>query len=189
MNTENNQEVVVTPEGNEGDGDTTVTLTKEEHTKLNETIGSLKRDLKDAKKTKAPKDEVTPEKTKSDDLNLLQNRLDKQTLRSAKITHEDDVELAQKTAKKWNMELDDVVEDEDFLMKLEKGRDKRATADATSNIKGDKGSTSSKNSTDYWIAKGERPTKEQMPDRKDRVKVIKALAKNASTNGKKFYND
>src|SRR3990167_1405163 len=108
-----NQEVGADTQNDAGEGEQveTIAIPKSDYEKLNQTLGSLKREIKDLKK---PKEETkeTPEKTKPDDA-LLQ-RMEKLALKTANVTHEDDVELARKTAKKWGMEIEEVLEDDDF---------------------------------------------------------------------------
>jgi len=190
MNTEdNNQTVDVDTETNEGEGDTdtdTISLSRTEYEKLNQTLGSLKRELKDLKK---PKDEPkeTPQKTKPDD-NVLLQKLERMALRQAGISHPEDVELAQKTAKKWGMDIDEVLADEDFKSKLERQQSARSNVEATSNIKGGAGTSHAKNTPEYWLAKGVPPTAADVPDRKLRASIARAMLASAKTS-KTFYND
>lgn len=182
MSTETNQEATVTPEATEEKEP--VVDTSADIAKLNETIGSLKRELKDAKKAaKPPVETETPEKTEPTDNGLIE----KTFLRAAQITAEDEVELALETAKKWDMPIDKLVDDEDFVAKLSKHRTAKANADATSNVKGDKSGTSQKYTPEYWLAKGELPTREQVPDRKARIAITNAFKKDSENKGK-FYN-
>src|SRR3990167_2966853 len=124
--------------------------------------------IRSRERTKALKEKVTelvkvqPDKkdNKSDDT-LLQ----KAYLRSAQITAEDEVELALTTAKKWDVSIDKLVDDEDFKIKLEKLRTSKANIAATHNLKGGKGPSEAKNTPEYWIAKGVPPTPDQVPDR------------------------
>src|SRR3990167_9262448 len=97
-----------------GEGETVETLSipKKDYENLNQTLGSLKRELKDLKKAKEETKETPTENQKSDDA-LLQ-RMERLALKTANVTHEDDVELARKTAKKWGMEIEEVLEDDDF---------------------------------------------------------------------------
>lgn len=172
-------------EGGEGNEQKeTVSIAKADYDKLNQTLGSLKRELKDLKK---PKDEPkeTPQETKQPDNSLLE----KTYLRAAQITAEDEVEFALTTAKKWGMEIDKLVDDEDFKVKLEKLRTQKANELATSNIKGGSGSSQTKNTAEYWTAKGVPPTADDVPDRKTRAAIVRSMMANARTNGKKFYND
>src|SRR3990167_5880328 len=120
MMPEINEKGIVPPEGGEGEGvaiQDEVKLSKKEYEELIEgkaTVGSLKRDLKDAQKAlEDAKTTKTPEKTKPEEFGLLQ----KSFLRSAGITAEDEIELAKVTALKWGIEVDKLVDDEDFKIK------------------------------------------------------------------------
>ena len=171
----------------EGEKDVeTVSVPKKDYDTLNQTLGSLKRELKDLKKSKEETKE-TPEKTKLDENRLLE-RIEKMSLNQAGITHEDDVALAKTTAKKWNVDLEDVLKDDDFKVKLEKQQSARDNLAATSKVKGGAGTSQAKNTPEYWIAKGTPPTRADVPDRKTRATIARAMMSNAKS-GKKFYND
>lgn len=159
----------------------TISITKKDYETLNQTLGSLKREIKDLKK---PKDTPQPTDTKPEAIGLVQ----KTFLRAAQITHPEDVEFALATAKKWGVELDTLVDDTDFQVKLERQRTQRSNAEATSNIRGGAGTNTAKNTPEYWIAKGTPPSATDVPDRKARVKIARAMIANATTS-KKFYND
>ncbi len=173
-----------------GEGETgaeVLSIPKKEYDTLNQTLGSLKKELKDLKKSaETPKE---TQQTKTEESALLQ-KIERMSLRQAGLTHQDDVELAQKTAKKWGVDIDEVLSDEDFKVKLERQQTARDNAIATSGIKGGVGAQSSKNSPEYWLAKGTPPSPTEMPDRKTRQKIAAAFLKN-SKNGssKQFYND
>ena len=94
-----------------------------------------------------------------------------------------------KARKKWGVEVDALVDDDDFKAKLEKHRTTKANSLATSNIRGSAGETQAKNTPEYWISKGAPPSRTDVPDRKTRATIVRAMMKNASTDGKKFYND
>lgn len=128
-------------------------------------------------KTEAPQN-------KSDAFALSQ----KSFLRAAGISAPDEVELALKTAKKWGMEVDEVVDDEDFKVKLDRLRTDKSNAAATSNIKSGNGSSNAKQSPEYYIARGTPPTRDEVPDRKTRASIARAMV-DAGKNSKKFYND
>ena len=171
-------------EGSEQTSVETVSVIKSDYDKLHETVGSLKRELKDLRKAS----QETPQQTNQSDSALLQ-KVERMALKGAGIPHQDDVALAQKTAKKWGVDLDEVLEDEDFLIKLEKQRTMRSNLDATSNIHGDKtGGTSAKETAAYWFAKGTPPTPQDVPDRKTRSSIIRAMMDKGGK-GKTFYND
>lgn len=193
MNTdENNQDVVVdTQNTNEGEGETNndlVQLSKTEYEKLNQTLGSLKRELKDLKK---PKEETkeTSKTNQPDEVSQLKEKLDKQALRSAQITHQDDIELARNTAKKWNMDLDDVLVDQDFQAKLERQRTSRSNIEATSGVRGGgAGGTQAKNTLEYWKEKGVPPTPADVPNSEIRRKIVRGMLSDSKTTKGKFYN-
>ena len=147
---------------------------------VSELTGKLNR-----KETKADKVEVVKEEEKSEEFGLLQ----KTFLRSAGITDEDEVELAQEIQKQTGLDYDRLVEDDYFISKLEKLRDSKATADATSNIKGGKGTQEAKNTAEFWIAKGVPPSREDLPDNKLRRSIGKEMWTKAKSGGKTFYNE
>lgn len=184
MNSETNQEVAAT-ETAVAEAPAEIKLSKTEYDELMEakaTAGSLKREMKDLKKSLEAKPEAKEPKS---DLGLLQ----KGYLRMSGITAEDEVELALSTAKKWGVEVDSLVDDEDFKLKLDKLRTAKANVTATSNISGGPGKTPSQTDPAYWVAKGSMPSADQVTDRKARATIMRAFMKNAGTNGKKFYND
>lgn len=187
MNTEeNNQADGAQSQEGAGEGShvesETIAIPKSDYEKLNQTLGSLKRELKDLKK---PKEEVKDApKTNQPDNSLLE----KAYLRSAGINDADEVKLALDTAKKWGVSIDALVDDDDFKIKLEKVRTQKSNELATSGVKGGAGTSQAKNTPEYWIAKGAPPTATDVPDRKARVKIAKAFMANAK-NSKTFYND
>jgi len=188
MITESNQEATVTPEVTESEVETTedtISISRKEYDTLNQSLGSLKRELKDLRKqSSTPKEELQNRPDES----ILVQKIEKMALKSAGITHPDDIELAQKTAKKWGVDIDEVLSDEDFVAKLDRQRTARSNADATSNIRGDKSRSQAKDSADYWIAKGTPPTADQVPDRRERAKIVRSML-TASKSKPKFYNE
>lgn len=114
--------------------------------------------------------------------------LEKTYLRTADIIEEDEVELVKKLMEETGKGIE-VIETKYFKSELEELRSKKATEKAVSDIRGGRGGVKAADSPDYWVAKGVPPTKEQVPDRKTRVKIARAMMQNASTGGKKFYND
>ncbi|MES2224141.1 MAG: hypothetical protein V4469_04390 [Patescibacteria group bacterium] len=174
-----------TGEGGSGEVET-ISIPKADYEKLNQTLGSLKRENKDLKKPKEPAEETSTKNAKPDE-SPLQSRLEKIALRGANISHEDDVALARSTAKKWNMDLEDVLTDSDFKTKLERQQTERGNLEATSAIKSGAGSSQAKNTPEYWIAKGTPPSVTDVPDRKTRAKIARAMMANTKSN-KQFYN-
>ena len=155
-----------------------VTLKKSEYETLNQTLGSLKRELKDLRK---PKEETPAPQLDSSGL------VEKTFLRAAGISGDEEVSLALETAKKWGMPIDKLVDDEDFKQKLEKHRIQKANLEATTNVRGDKSGGSAKDSLAYWQAKGTPPTPQDVPDDKTRRGIVREMIK-SSKSGAKFYN-
>ena len=190
MDTDTTTETDAPAENGAGEGEATVetvSVPKGDYDKLNQTLGSLKRELKDLKKASEAKETPTKE-TKTEESALLQ-KIERMSLRQAGLTHADDIELARDTAKKWGMDIDELLSDDDWAVKLEKAQTKRSNAEATKDVRGGGNTTSAKNTPAYWIAKGVPPSREDVPDRKTRALIGRALMKNANTNGKTFYND
>lgn len=189
--TETNEEVDVDTANNGAEGNEpkvdTVAVPKEEYDKLNQTLGSLKRELKDLKKPKEEPPETA--KTNQPDNSLLE-KLERMALRQAGITHTDDMELAKNTAKKWGVDIDEVLNDEDFKVKLERQQANRTNIEATSGIKGSgTGSSQAKNTPEYWLAKGTPPSATDIPDAKVRRKISVAMFKAGTKDNLKFYNN
>jgi len=184
-----NEEVVVDTESNEaegGDEADIVKVAKADYDKLNQTLGSLKRELKDFKKSKEETKE-TAQQTKPDENALLQ-KLERMSLRQAGITEAEDIELARNTAKKWGVDIDEVIADDDFKVKLERQQTARANVKATSGVRGGAGTSQAKNTAEYWQAKGTPPTPADVPDRKTRQAIVSKMMQ-AEDSGGKFYNE
>lgn len=162
-----------------------VKLTKAEYEELigaKATVGSLKRELKDLRK---PKEEHT-EKSSTEEFGLLQ----KTYLRSAGIVDEDEVALAKKIKKEIGVEWDTLPDNKYFKMELDSLRTDKANAQATDVRGGGAQGSGAKNAPEHWIAKGIPPTVKDVPDRKERVKIINAMVKNEKNGGGgKFYNE
>jgi hypothetical protein len=154
-------------------------LTKEEQYHV------LKGRLKRLEKDLGIQEQAPQNSTPDASADLLQ----KTFLRSAGITADDEVALAQETAKKWGMPIDKLVDDEDFKQKLETLRTKKANELATSGIEGGGATKGVNEDPAYWIAKGTPPTREQVPNRKARAAIARAMVAASKNNGKKFYND
>jgi hypothetical protein len=147
----------------------------------------FKTKLEKAKET-PPATPVEPKGEPKPDDNKLLERIERVSLRQAGVEHPDDIDLARKTAKKWNMDVEEVLADEDFKVKLEKQQTSRANTQATSGVKGGAGSSQAKNTPEYWVAKGTPPTPADVPDRKVRAKIVRAMMESTKS-GKKFYNE
>lgn len=192
MDTETTETEVATENGNgEGEIDT-LTIPKKDYETLNQTLGSLKREIKDLKKANEDSKKIeTPTNQKPDDA-LLQ-RMEKMAFKQHNLSHEDDIDLARKTAKKWNMEVEDVLEDDDFQVKLKKQQDSRANIEATSGVKGESGmKTGGKSKADFWINSNTPPTDTDIENNKiskmELAKIMEHFIKSKGSN-KVFYND
>lgn len=175
------------PEG-EGAQVEEIKLSKQEYDELQKIKtehGSFKRELKDLKKSQESKKDETPEQTKPEDSALLK----KAFLRSSGITDKEEQDLALETAKKWGVEVDALVDDEDWQAKLSKHRTAKSNALATSGIKAGAGTSGAKNTTEYWKAKGTPPTPEDVPDRKTRQKIVREMLASSGNKGTSFYNE
>ncbi len=185
--TKTTENVTVDTKNSGGEGETveSISIPKTEYDTLNQTLGSLKKEIKDLKK--APKDELkeTHKNSKeSEEFGLLH----KTYLRAAGVITEDEVELARKIQKETGMDWDKVPDSKYFKLELEELRTSKANATATSNIRGGQGKSDAKNTPEYWIAKGTPPSATDVPDRKVRTKIALAMMNNAKSS-KKFYND
>jgi hypothetical protein len=174
-----------TTNGTEGEGET-ITIKKSDYDKTNQTLGSLKRELKDLKKPKEDTKETVQTKT---DENALLQKLERISLRQAGLDHADDIALARQTAEKWKMDIDEVLSDPDFKAKLERQQTDRTNTLATSGVRGTAGKGGTKDTSEYWIAKGVPPTPADIPDRATRAKVVRAVIDSQKNGGKTFYND
>ena len=150
--------------------------------------------IKTRERTKALRDQLaelksTPPPIKKEEKPEENGLIKKTFLRAAGISDAEEVELALSTAKKWGMDVDKLVDDEDWKEKLDKFRTKKSNELASSNIRGGQGSIQAKLTPEYWQAKGIPPSPADVPDRKTRAKIIRTMMASATTDGKKFYND
>lgn len=189
MSTENNNQAeAVDSTNNGGEGgaqDEKVTLTKSEYEKLNQDLGSLKRELKEYKK---PKDsDKTPEKTNNSDLS--KEDVDDLLMQVSGITKDSETALAKKLQKETNLPLKQLLNSKYFKTELEDLRTSEANAEASTGIKGDKqNSQGAKGTAEYWLAKGEYPTREQVPDPKVRTAIRQGLVNKEKGKTGGFYN-
>jgi len=185
MTTEDNNQTPaeVTEQKVEQESGDFLQVSKTEWEKTNQTLGSLKRQLKDLQKSNEPKETAEPNQD-----NALLQRLERIAFKQAGIDHPDDMELARKTAQKWKVDVDEVLADEDFKVKLERQQTVRNTRDATTNIKGDPGTSPSKTDPAIYIARGAPPTSTEVSSRKERAKIVRAMLEHGKSTGT-FYNE
>lgn len=190
MSTEINQEAVATPEVSEEstvEANPELDSLKADLQNRDEMIGSLKRELKDAKKAAKETKTVEQEPQKSDDTGLLQ-KFDKLALRTEGITDEDEVELANKLKEETGKDMEDLLNSKYFKSELEALRETKANVAAAAGVKGSAGSSNAKQTPEYWIAKGTPPSREDVPDRKTRAAIARAMMADQK-DGRKFYSD
>lgn len=141
----------------------------------------------------ATKNKKSDDKTSKNEGSLKpdgDNLLQKTFLRAASISDPEEIDLALETATKWNMPIDKLVDDADFKSKLQKFRDEKAIEKATTDVKGNRGgsATGAKNTAEYYIAKGQPPTPQDVPDRKTRATIIRQFL-SSQKSSKTFYSD
>lgn len=189
MSTENNNQaeaVDSTNNGGEGEPQSeSITLSKAEYEKMNQDLGSLKRELKEFKK---PKDsDKTPEKTNNSDFS--KDDVEDLLMQVSGITKDSETALAKKLQKETNLPLKQLLNSKYFKTELEDLRTSEANAEASTGIKGDKqNSQGAKGTAEYWVAKGEYPTREQVSDPKVRTEIRKALVAKEKGKTGGFYN-
>lgn len=175
-------------QGTDNNGLEEVKISKQDFDTLNQTIGSLKRELKDLKKPKDTEDtQKNPKLSKNDE---VVQKLERLALKQAGISHEDDIKLARETSKKWGVDVDELLSDPDFKVKLERQQSEREAITATTDIRGNATTGNAKNTPEYWIAKGTPPSPNDVPDKALRQKIVsQMLAKAKAGDNAKFYND
>lgn len=194
MSTETNQNETVDSKNDGGEGVQTaeeIKLAKAEYEELlgiKATVGSLKRELKDLRKSKEETQERTPDKNQTEDTQL-QERVKRLELKAAGISSEKEIALAERLQKETGLDWEKLLGSKYFTAELSDLRTEMANDTAASNIRGDGSASNTKNTTAYWQAKGAPPTPDQVPDRKVRARIAREMAKSASTSGKTFYND
>lgn len=140
------------------------------------------------------KSESKPKEAKSDD--KLIERLDKLALNVAGIKEADEVELFDKWKEDTGREADEIVGNEIFKKELENLRTARANQEATSDVKGEAGTSGAKDNPDYWIAKATKGKdgKLEFPEETPKElysKILDKLSKDepGSNENLKFYNE
>lgn len=145
-------------------------------------LGKAKDELKKAKPAAESGDGNGQEKSKQGngaEKKGSLDRVDKAVLRTEKITHAEDIELVESIMKETGKDLEAVLESKYFQGELKSLREVRATKDATPDGTRRSG-TGSRDSVDYWLAKGELPPMDQPELRR---KVVNAkMAKEKSGN-------
>jgi hypothetical protein len=134
-----------------------------------------------------PKEEKVENKEPSDEFGLTELTY----LKVEGIKTDEEIDFVTEQLKEANLTKDNLPKllgNKYFQSALEDFRSTKAKEKATSGIKGSRGTTKATDSVEHWVAKGVPPTKEQVPDRKTRAKIARALI-DSSKSSKQFYND
>lgn len=134
-----NEEENVVEETTEGEEET-VTLSKAEYDKLNQTLGSLKKEVKTYKKeTETPKESNEPDYARL------------AYLASQRVDHMDDQRLVLDEANRLKLPLTDVLNMEHIKARLEANRNQRTAESGAPTGTGRKGGAG-KGDVDYYLA-------------------------------------
>lgn len=187
---QNNQAVAADTSNGGGEGESnnaeTITINRSDYDKLQSDLGSLKRENKDLKKPKEPKNEETPNQTND---SALSKEIEELAMQVAGITKDSELELARKLQKETNLPMKQLINSKYFKSELEDLRASEANAEASSGIKGDKSNSQNpKSSAAYWIAKGEYPPRDQVSDKAVRKEIRDALVAKEKGSTGRFYN-
>jgi hypothetical protein len=154
------------------ENDESVSISKEEYQKLTQTLGSLKRELKDLKK---PNEEVSERTNKSGGLDY-----GAKAFLVANGIKGSETKLVEEAIKNTGESLEQILENPYFQAKLQETRDLAMTANATP--KGNRATSVPTDSVEYWMAKPIEEVPQEM-----RAKVVNARL--ASDKSKEmFYN-
>lgn len=160
-----NEDEVVVEETTEGEEET-VTLSKAEYDKLNQTLGSLKKEVKTYKKeTETPKESNEPDYARL------------AYLASQKVDHPDDQKLVMEEANRLKMPLTDVLNIEHIKARLTANSNQRTAENGSPSGTGRKGGAG-KGDVDYYLAHPD----EVPPDLKLHNEVIDARIKRETDN-------
>lgn len=174
--------------------ETKVEEKKEETPDLEAENARLKRELKQTRKkledTSKPKEEEKPKTSKKSDEEF--GLLELTYLKGEEIKGDDEIEFVRKELKEAGLtkdQLPKLFSNKYFQSELKSFRDDKASTEATSDVKGGGGEGKATSKSEYWIAKGAPPTREQVPDNKLRRQIVKDFIAAAKSGGKTFYND
>lgn len=172
-------EAVVDSTNNEGEGEATVevesiTIPKKDYDKMNQTVGSLKKEVKDLKKSNVPKEETPLTKPTGE---LDDTQLDYLDLKG--ITEEEDITVIKSVMSKTGQSLRQALKDDYVVAKLKDLRGIREVKNATPSST--KRTGEAINNIDIheakWKQTGELPT-----DFETRSRLVNKLVEEGSTN-------
>ncbi len=187
MNTENNnQEETVVPETTTEETTPeveTISIPKADYDKLNQTLGSLKRENKDLKKPKETSVETTSTKeTKTEGLGYAE----KAFLVANGVKGADEIALVEKAMKSTGDSLESVLENDFFQGKLKSLRDGKAAIAATPSGTRRSAQQPATDTVEYWSEKYATGTPiTDIPDAMQ-IKVINAKIAKEKSSGSNF---
>ena len=185
MTTEISQEGDAQPIESAGESETpveieTIAIPKTDYEKLNQTLGSLKREIKDLKK---PKDEPKETSTTNKQNGLDETQLDYLDLKG--ISEADDVKVVEDIVKKTGMTVRQALKDEYVVAKLNSNKAQREVKDATPSATKRGGNQQ----TDIASAIAKFESSGQLPnDYALRTAVVNAIADKANTNKPSWHH-
>ena len=203
MNTDDNNQDAPAADDSGGDGNAgsdlgdstteTIALSKKEYDELKKaetTIGSMKRELKDLRQ-KADESKNSPNETKETPKNQTEEfgLLQRSYLASLGYKDADEVERAKEIQRETGMEWEKLAESKYFQTEMQGLRDAKANAAATDTGAGGAAPSGAKTTPAYWMQKGTPPTKEDVPDRKARAAIIRAMTERERSGGGTFYDE
>lgn len=127
----------------------TISIPKKEWEKTNQTMGSLKKEIKDLKKVVAPKEETPTSKSTGE---LDDTQLDYLDLKG--VTEEEDIKVIQSVMQKTGQTVRQALKDEYVIAKLKDLKVSRDVKNATPSATKRSGQQSTDNE-DYWFQKYE----------------------------------
>ena len=183
-------------ESDETDWKSETNKLREKAIRQREKTKALRDSLKEAelKLTKFEKSKSSFEEKSKPDEELLK-RLDNLALKASGITEADEVELFNKWKTDTGRDTEGIVDNSIFKKELEGLRTAKANQTATSNIKGEPGTSAARSEPDYWISKATKGPDGNLlfPDDMPRELYTKVLDKlegeKKGTGELRFYND
>lgn len=152
----------------------------------NEIIGSLKRDIKDLKKSNAPKADTSPESQPQDKKGFDYGQL--AYLEAKGFSDKADQQWLESMVQESGFELKDLL-DKPWVQNELKERKEHRMAEAATPSGSKAAGQSGRDTVDYWVAKINQgsATVKDIPDRELRFKVVEARHKAEKQKGE-FYD-
>lgn len=159
------------------------TQIKERDEKINALEGRLARETKKEKKA-----EAKTEAPKQDNTELL-TRLDNLALKAEGIKEQDEVDLAKKLKEETGKEMDELLMTKYFQSELQSLRDDKSNRAATEEVKGSGSAKNANTDPKHYEKLGRPPTAEEIPDKKERIAVMRKMFPSNQGNKLKFWNE